>query len=188
MRAMFAREITGAGLAITVLLLLAGAGAHASSRKPATASSPNQETHRALAQTVPHMIAWIVARTGWDIESAPPVRFVASARLAKMYYGDEGGSNRPDIHALYSIERHTIYLADTWRADVLRDRSALLHELVHHLQILNKAEVDCPAQYDLQASHLQMEWLRGQGIQDPAKFFNLNEFVIYLMSQCPDYY
>ena len=68
----------------------------------------------------------------------------------------------------------------------LRDRSYLLHELVHHLQALNNVKAPCLAAYELPTFELQLEWLRENGIQDPYKFLDIDEFTIILLSECED--
>jgi len=89
------------------------------------------------------------------------------------------------MHSLYSRETHIVYLRDTWNPDNLFDRSLLVHELVHHLQMLNKLRMACPEEYEAQAYQLQIEWLREQGIQDPYKLLGLTELAIDSLSQCP---
>jgi hypothetical protein len=44
-----------------------------------------------------------------------------------------------------------VYLPDTWRPADFRDRSNLLHELVHHAQRLNMVFVACPGHIERQA-------------------------------------
>ncbi len=134
------------------------------------------------------MIDWIATRSGWNATMAPPVHLAAPAQLARMLYGDKAAADRICPTALYSIDRHEIYLSTSWNTDDLRDRSVLLHELVHHLQILNKVKVDCPALYDRQAYALQAAWLREQGIDEPYSFLRLDEFTIYTTTRCPNYY
>ena len=132
--------------------------------------------------------AWLAVKTGWEARAAPALQFVEPAQLAKMYFGNDVAADRICPTALYSIARHTVYLSTAWNQDNLHDRSVLLHELVHHLQVLDKVKVDCPALYDRQAFHWQAVWLRAQGIRDPYAFLKLDEFMIYTMTSCPNYY
>ncbi len=134
--------------------------------------------------TVSDLIAWIVAKTGWTTQEPPLICFVSLGQLPKIYHGDGGASSEPEIGALYSNKTHKVYLLDNWKPDNLHDRATLLHELVHHLQRLNNVKAACLAANEPQAYHLELEWLREQGIQDPYKFLDIDEFTIRLNSQC----
>ena len=182
-----AERIVVAGLIALAVLILIPAPAQST---PATSQAAHPEpAHARLAsEMIPRMIAWIAASTGWKGQPAPPVHFATPAQLARMLYGENAGADRICPTALYSIERHEVYLSTAWKADDLRDRSMLLHELVHHLQVLDKVKVDCQALYDRQAYHWQTTWLREQGIAEPYKFLRLNEFTVYTMTSCPNYY
>ena len=96
------------------------------------------------------------------------------------------GGKSTDFHVegLYSLEDHSIYLPEGWRGDDLRDRSVLLHELIHHLQYLNKIKAVCRAQDDWQALELQLAWLREQGVEDPVDLLDLNPLYILMLRQC----
>ena len=132
------------------------------------------------------LIAWIVTKTGWATEEPPSICFVSFGQLRKIYYGNGDASNDLQIHALYSVETHKVYLLENWNPDDLHDRAALLHELLHYLQQLNNVKAACLAANELQAYHLQLEWIREQDIQDPYKFLDIEEFTIKLLSQCDD--
>lgn len=151
----------------------------------------NSETPSKLMPTiVAGFIDWIVGKTGWATSGTPLIRLASNAQLAKMFYGWDDKLNNDDLngihmHGLYSRKNRIIYLIDTWNPDNLFDRSLLLHELVHYLQMQNKVEADCTEQYEAQAYHLQIAWLREQGIQDPYKFLTLSELEIAVISECP---
>jgi len=168
-----------AGLAVMMLLLVMPIGAQSSgdrlNDKGAVQLEPN---------VVTGLIAWIVAKTGWVVQEPPPIRFVPQTQLDEMYCSGNSSSN--DIHpcALYSNKSHMIYLPEKWNSNDLHDRSALLHELVHHLQALNNVKATCLAAFEPQAFDLQFEWLREQGIQDPYNFLGINRLTILIISQC----
>jgi hypothetical protein len=146
-------------------------------------SPTTDSTARELAaNVVTPLIAWIVAKTGWTVHEAPLIRFIPEAELVKMFTG--GKETDFHIHALYADKEHSIYLPDGWRADDLYDRSALLHELVHHLQNLNNVKAACSSEYELQAFELQAAWLREQGVEDPLNFMGINAMAIFLLSRC----
>ena len=91
-----------------------------------------------LDKDVARLVDWIVAKTGWTVHEAPPIHFIPYAELVKKYTG--GKPTDFHVEALYSDQDHSIYLPEGWRADDLRDRSILLHELVHHLQYLKSRQ------------------------------------------------
>jgi hypothetical protein len=175
------KRIVFTGFAVMTLLLAMPIG---------VPSSEDWSIDKGTCQLEPNvvtgLIAWIVAKTGWVVQEPPPIHFITHTQLVEMYCGKDGCSNDFDIHALYSHRSHVIYLCEKWNPNDLHDRSALLHELVHHLQALNNVKAKCLAAYDLQAFDLQFEWLREQGIQDPYKFMDIDEFTIRIISQCPD--
>lgn len=127
-------------------------------------------------------IDWIVAKTGWAEHEAPPIRFVPYAELVRIFTG--GTSTDYHVEGLYSDEDHSIYLPEGWRGDDLHDRSVLLHELVHHLQYLNKVKVTCASEYDWQALELQVAWLREQGVEDPLDLLGISPLYILMLRQC----
>jgi len=147
--------------------------------------SNNKATVQLEPNVVVALITWIVVRTKWVAQEPPTACLVTENQLIEMAYGREGKSSDANINALYEPEAHTVYLSEKWNVNDLRDRSFLLHELVHHLQALNNVKVACLAANERLAYALQLEWLREQGIQDPYKFLDIDEFTIAILSQCP---
>jgi hypothetical protein len=129
-------------------------------------------------------IAWIVARTGLSAPDHPPIHFVTPAEMA-MRHGSPENSGL-DLQALYNRNKGSIYLPQEWRPNDLRQKSALLHELVHHVQRFNKIELPCLAALERQAYDLQIKWLREQGVDDPYDLIKTNELTVYLVSTCRD--
>ncbi|XSC44450.1 DUF6647 family protein [Bradyrhizobium sp. RDT10] len=80
-------------------------------------------------------IAWIVAQTGLSAPDHPPIHFVTPAEMA-MRHGSPENSGL-ELQALYNRNEGSIYLPQGWRPDDLRQKSTLLHELVHHVQRSN---------------------------------------------------
>jgi len=113
------------------------------------------------------------------------IQFVSPEELVKRYTG--GKSAAPRVGALYSDRDDIVYLPVGWNPDNLRDRSALLHELVHHLQMVNKVKATCPAEFEWDAYRLQVAWQREKGIEDPLKFLGIDLMAIYVFSRCPEY-
>jgi hypothetical protein len=127
------------------------------------------------------LTAWIVAQTGWPLGTAPAIRYVARDEMQKVF--GRGATSGLNVEALHSNKEHVVYLLQTWRADNLRDRSILLHEIVHHLQYLNHMKALCPAEEERQAYDLQIKWLREQGVHDPLALIGINSLFLNLL-QC----
>ena len=129
-------------------------------------------------------IAWIVAQTGLSAPDHPPIHFATPAEMA-MRYGSPENSGL-ELQALYNRTEGAIYLPQQWLPDDLRQKSALLHELVHHVQRSNNLDLPCVAAYERQAYDLQIKWLREQGVDDPYALIGINELGIYMLSVCRD--
>lgn len=130
------------------------------------------------------LLVWIALQIGCEVPAPPQVRQVAPAALVEFVYGPsppDGAS----VVALYDRRVQTIYLADTWQADSLWDRSTLLHELVHHVQEVTAMPYPCLEAREKLAYRLQAKWLREEnGIADPYSFMGVNEFTILIRSLC----
>ncbi len=135
-----------------------------------------------LAKDVAPLVDWIVAKTGWAVHEAPLIRFVPYAELVKKFTG--GKPTDFHVEAIYSDQDHSIYLPDGWRAEDLRARSVLLHELVHHLQYLNHVKATCESEYELQAFKLQVAWLDEHGVDDPLGLLDINPYFLLMLGQC----
>jgi len=149
-------------------------------RSVADSKSSVEATDQAAA-----LIDWIVARTHWTVHATPPIRLIPPAEIKTMFAGEK--PTDLNIESLYSNKDHVIYLSNRWNSNALRDRSALLHELVHHLQYLNGVKVACPEEYEWQAYHLQADWLHEQGVEDPLNLIGISPLFIYMLAHCPEF-
>ena len=129
-------------------------------------------------------LAWIIAQTGWSAADRPPIHFVAPSELIRLSGSPE--NNGLEVQALYSVSEGSIYLPQEWLPNDARQKSALLHELVHHVQRSNNIDLPCVAAYERQAYDLQIKWLREQGVDDPYALIETNELSIYMLSVCRD--
>ena len=175
------RKLLVVGLTAAVLMVAMPTGA-----RSLDDCSNRDETGRLEPNVIVSLISWIVAKTKWGVREPPTVCFVKSDQLIDMAYGGEGIPDAPRINGLYAPAGHIVYLSEKWNLNDLRDRSYLLHELIHHLQAINNVKTGCLAANERLAYELQLEWLCEQGIRDPYKFLDIDEFTITLISQCPD--
>jgi hypothetical protein len=145
-------------------------------------------TRVALAQkAVPRLSDWITSKTGWEARNPPTVLFKPPRRLNKMYFGRADGKNGATVTALYDRRTQAIYLSNAWNPNDARAQSYLVHELVHYLQFTNHVEVPCNNAYDLEAYHLQFDWLSEHGIRHPQTFLGIDDVFLFSATRCPIY-
>jgi hypothetical protein len=131
------------------------------------------------------LTGWIVLHTGLAAAPPPHIEFVNAATMAERAFGP-GTAATPLLRAIYSQPERTVYLRQEWDPANLRDRSELLHELVHHLQNTNNLEFGCPAEREQLAYKLQLNWLLEQGVRDPYELLEINPFFVVMLSVCRD--
>lgn len=159
--------------AIAITLTMPVGSRSSEDEKPTVQLEPN---------IVADLIAWVATRTGWTVRAAPSIRIVPYTELVKIYSGGKGTDYH--VESLYSETDHTIYLPDSWHSNDLRDRSLLLHEIVHHLQYLNSVKAICSSEFEWQALELQVTWLRQQEVDDPIDFLGINPRFLLMLRQC----
>ena len=115
----------------------------------------------------------------------PAVVLLSSAQMTELAYGP-GSPVSEDLWASYEGSASVVYVRTDWNAAELRDRASLLHELVHHVQFFNNVPARCPAEREQLAYKLTLKWLREQGAADPYAVLNIDEFTMYILSQCPE--
>jgi len=136
-------------------------------------------TQKIDSEIVVELISWIVLRTGWTKKEKPVINLVPPEKIATI-------CGNGHTKACFAHKGRTIYLPQTWDAKNLRDRAALLHELVHYLQVLNSIEAKCAAAYEKDAYRLTIVWLQQHGVSEPYQFLNIDKFTIGIYSACPE--
>lgn len=131
------------------------------------------------------LAGWIALHTGLSAGPPPQIEFVTSTTMTERAFGP-GIAPSPLLRALYSQPARTVYLRKEWDAASLRDRSELLHELVHHFQHIHNLKFECAKQREKLAYDLQLAWLREQGVADPYDLLEINHFFVVMISVCRD--
>lgn len=131
------------------------------------------------------LTAWISSQTGWSIVPPPRIELVTPPRMSEIGLGPDIAPD-PQLRALYSRQKETIYLRASWRSSSLRDQSELVHELVHHFQKRHDVPHQCDAARETLAYDLQMKWLKEQGVGDPYELTKINQFYVVMASVCRD--
>ncbi|MEJ2624293.1 MAG: hypothetical protein P8Z80_07065 [Pseudolabrys sp.] len=159
-----------ATLVVTILLLTAPAWAQPSTDR--REFSPCAERGHSIGdgdlrieatKQAAVLTSWIVAQAHWAKPDLPLIRIIPRSKTQKMFNAEVSGDIK--CEALYSNKDDTVYLSDNWRTNDLRDRSIVLHELVHHLQYLNHVKAGCESRLEFQAFKLRAQWLSKQGVE-----------------------
>lgn len=154
-----------------MLMISVSAQADRSTTAPVLPQSTS-DARQALAEAD---VRWIAGKTGWKAASVPRIEVRTTRDLAIMFFGNAEGYEGVRPLALYARDQHILFLADELALDNLLDRSILLHELVHHMQVANNVEFDCREETERQAYRLQAEWLREHGVTQPYAFIGIPE-------------
>lgn len=133
------------------------------------------------APAIEALLDWIEEATGYDTSATradlPQVRFCQ--RGATIPYGDETMLVDPSLQGAYDPTVRVIFLVRPWDIANLWNRSVLLHELLHAVQI-DARPWPCINATETEAYTLQQRWLAEHGATrqfDPLK--------VWLYSRCP---
>lgn len=165
------------GAFLLLICLLACAAPGQPGAQPADCPDPS----RPSADLVEELLGWIEARTDYDVaaaRAAPPEILFCQTGDSIEYEGNDI-LVEPGLRAAYDLTSQRIFLVLPWDPDDPRHVSALLHELVHHVQLLNRAW-ECPEATEWEAYDLQAQWLAENRI-DPG----FDWLWIYMISRCP---
>ena len=138
-----------------------------------------RDTQKIDFKIIVELIDWIVVRTGWTKKENPTINLVPLVEFIAM-------CGNGQTKACFSRQGRIVFLPQTWDAKNLRDRAALLHELVHYLQVLNSIEAKCTAAYEKDAYRLTIDWLQQNSVLDPYELLNIDKFTIGIYSACPE--
>ena len=169
-------------LAIVAAVLRPGPVAAASDPPPPVARSETcLITTTPDADLMRRLLGWIGQATDYDItgllSDLPDIKFCKTGQVIR-YEGSEMIVDR-SLNAAYDAMTQQIWLVEPWTADDLRQRSVLLHELVHHVQFQSR-DWPCPQASEEEAYRLQHSWLAEHGVAS-----GFNWFVIRMRSRCP---
>ena len=111
---------------------------------------------------------WVASETGLPLPAdLPRVAFVTPRAMVALRYrhvasvsaDDTGSGERPALYAIYDDADRTIYLGRTWTGRTRAEVSALVHEMVHHLQNVAKQRFACRGEREKAAYAAQERWL-----------------------------
>lgn len=144
-----------------------------------------------LSTLVVGLLAWVSAYTGLPVtdERPPYVELTTAEQLWSLRYPTIPFETRKhDVAAIYDWSTLTMYLPEDFDPSSLENVSFVVHELAHHLQVVN--EVD-PARYcpfrsvERLAYDAQFAFLSAAGIEDPMAYIGIDPFLHLLVTSCP---
>ena len=139
------------------------------------------------AQQVPEvlldeLVGWIATHTMYDVgvtwRDPPEIAFCTVGEI--IAYEGRDLVVDPALRAAYDLPARRIHLVEPWSPDSLADRSVLLHELIHDVQLLNR-DWPCLAAPEWEAYRLQDLWLQEQGVILPFDWPAIRR-----LSECPE--
>lgn len=133
-----------------------------------------------MAELIVALLTWIAAETALVVPPPPHVVLLAEDEMTEL------AARHIDVMGFYDRDTATVFLRADWDPADLRSRATLLHELVHHVQDFNKIPSRCAAEQEVLAYELAVKWLRQQGVADPYKVLDIDEFTIMFFSTCPE--
>ena len=126
----------------------------------ANRSDPQASEERPAGFLLDALVSWL--SVNFDLQASyahPKIAFVSAERIGALRLGIGSADGRRDVVAVYVDRERTILLPQGWTGRSPADVSVLVHELVHHLQNLDKRSYDCPQQREKLAYEAQEKWL-----------------------------
>lgn len=127
------------------------------------------------------LIGWIALHTMYDVS----LLFNEPPKITFCEIGDmidyEASTIRvePFLSAAFNLPEREIYLVMPWSQDDPYDRSVLLHELIHDVQLSNR-DWPCVGAPEMEAYRLQAKYLAENGVKPDFDWAG-----IYALSRCP---
>jgi hypothetical protein len=117
----------------------------------------------------------------------PAIRYMSLREIAMAVQFDSTRAMPGDgIVAVYDPARRTILLRSGWDSHSVADVSALVHELVHHLENVAGTAFFCREQGEALAFEAQERWLGlfGRSLEDT---FGIDAFSLAMKTTCLPY-
>ncbi len=139
------------------------------------------------------IVPWLSLNFGLPANYAHPrIEFATPEKITELYRGHGGrpsvisGADSADpfsVLAVYDTSRHVIYLQRGWTGRTPAESSALVHEMVHHLDTLAGKHFACPEEREQLAYEAQEKWLNlmGRSLQSE---FKIDRFTIIAITRC----
>jgi len=109
------------------------------------------------------LLIWIGGNSDYNANvPLPAVEYRSFEALYQMGYTKYASDKKlPKVWAIY--DNSTVYLHNGFDMADIKDRSRLLHEMIHHLQVVENKLFRCDAAMEKEAYQVQERWLKDQG-------------------------
>ena len=116
--------------------------------------------HNKLDQIATELIAWIAANTRYPTLPIPKIEVVAELPNTRIDYGGRS------LIAGYNYADKILYLKQGWNGQTPQDTSTLLHELLHHAQVVSGIGPTCIREREFEAYAIELRYLRENHSKD----------------------
>ncbi|RTQ99883.1 DUF6647 family protein [Halomonas nitroreducens] len=143
-----------------------------------------------LDHAVSTLSAWVAEHRAYREPAQPGVAMESEARLKQRCFPAFPVELIPEVKSAYDPQEGTIYLREDFDIFSALDYSFLLHEIVHHFQVRNRADEVAPCRGALEgeAIRLQLDWLREQGNADPFEVLGIDTKTLRIIERCPNHH
>lgn len=130
---------------------------------------------------------WASAHTGLPMPEEPPiVQYLPQEQMHNMLFPEDPYDPESGVKIGGLYQNGLIYFPVGWKPDSLRTTSALLHELVHHLQAADGQRFDtvnCAADLERVAYETQFAWLKAAKV-DPNEVSGVGPMLYLMVTNC----
>ncbi|RWN02221.1 MAG: hypothetical protein EOR84_05140 [Mesorhizobium sp.] len=130
------------------------------------------------------IVLWLTVTFGLpESPQHPRIQHLSPTQMAAIRYGPGRTDHSEQVVALYHDDTRTIVLRPDWNAGSAADVSALVHELVHHLQNFESKTYACPEEREALAYDAQRRWLAFFG-EDLESAFGIDPMTLLVRTTC----
>jgi hypothetical protein len=108
----------------------------------------------ALEKKANELITWIAANTRYPTVKIPKIKVVATFPNSRISFGGRR------LIAAYNYDAQILYLKQSWSGETPQDKGTLLHELLHHAQVVSGIGPTCLRERELEAHATELRYLR----------------------------
>lgn len=157
---------------------------------PASAASKCADGDTAfLDPLVSGLMQWIAQNSRYQLVDhfVPRIDFVPAQEVDRLANPGRTVDYWQDVDACFMTEHVTIYLVEDFDLHDIFQRSTLVHELVHFMQLINGAfdTAECPAALERPAYFLQVDYLDQHGFAWPEGLREHLRLAGYVIGRCP---
>ncbi len=157
----FFRQLRFAPTAIT-FIIVATLSAGSAVADPGMKGAHSRAEETAILAQLGELESWLDVHTDLPAPERGIAWIVLTEAGADIPFDGQSTHLRDGVRSVYDESSATIYLIRPWWSDIVRDRSILLHEMVHHRQTEGRLWV-CPQAMEWDAYHIQDDYLVANG-------------------------